>query len=400
MTERGNATTSQRPTPRISAAPDVARADGLTPLGRAGRHPLMLGLFLPLQQGAWSPSTWTRGTSWSFDYNAECAVRADELGFDLVFGLAQWLGKGGYGGQMQFRANATDPLLVTAGLAPLTRNVILISTVHILYGWHPLHLARFAASIDHMSRGRFGLNVVTGYKQSEYEMFGIVPIEHDLRYQMADEFCALMRRLWTEDENLTVDGRWWRMKDAFVAPKPVHGRALMVNAASSGAGLEFAARHSDLIFITSPAGANLDRACEALPAHNARIKALARAHGREVRTIINPHVICRETEQEARAQHRAILDHQDPVAADNFYATFAGGDQASWRAATREDWVIGGNVHVVGSPAQVVDAFARLHAAGCDGVQVNFYDYLPDLEFFGSRVLPLMTEAGLRRPPA
>jgi len=387
-----------RPHPlRISAAPDLARVDGLTPLARAGRHPLMLGLFLPLQQGAWSPSTWARDTSWSFDYNAECAVRADELGFDLVFGLAQWLGKGGYGGQMQFRANATDPLLVTAGLAPLTRNVILISTVHILYGWHPLHLAKFAASIDHMSHGRWGLNVVTGYKRSEYEMFGIVPIEHDLRYEMADEFCALMRRLWAEDENLTVEGRWWRMQDAFVAPKPVHGSVLMVNAASSGAGLEFASRHSDLIFITSPAGADLDRACEALPAHNARIKALARAHGREVKTIINPHVICRETPGEARAQHRAILDHQDPVAADNFYATFAGGDQASWRAATRDDWGIGGNVHVVGSPEQGVDAFTRLHAAGGDGVQVNFYDYLPDLEFFGARVLPLMAQAGLRR---
>ena len=383
---------------RISTAPDLSRANGLAPLARASRHPLMLGLFLPLQQGAWSPSTWTRGTSWSFAYNAECAVRADELGFDLVFGLAQWMGKGGYGGEMQFRANATDPLLVTAGLAPLTRNIILISTVHILYGWHPLHLAKFAASIDHMSHGRWGLNVVTGYKKSEYEMFGIAPIEHDLRYRMADEFCVLMRRLWAEDENLTVEGQWWRMKDAFVAPKPLHGNVLMVNAASSGAGLEFAARHSDLIFITSPTGADLGRACEALPAHNARIKALARAHGREVKTIINPHVICRETEAEARAQYRAILEHQDPVAADNFYATFEGGDQASWRAATRDDWVIGGNVHVVGSPDQVVDAFVRLHEAGCDGVQVNFYDYLPDLEFFGARVLPLMTQAGLRLP--
>jgi FMNH2-dependent dimethyl sulfone monooxygenase len=386
-----------RAAPRISVAPDLGATDGDAPIVRARRQPLMLGLFLPLQQGAWSPSTWTRGTSWSFGYNAACAVRADELGFDLVFGLAQWLGKGGYGGSMQFRANATDPLLVTAGLAPLTRNVILISTVHILYGWHPLHLAKFAASIDHMSHGRFGLNVVTGYKKSEYEMFGIVPIEHDLRYEMADEFCALMRRLWTEDENLTATGRWWRMKDAFVTPKPVHGSVLMVNAASSGAGLAFAARHSDLIFITSPAGASLDRACEALPAHNARIKAMARAHGRDVRTIINPHVICRETEREARAQHDAILTHQDPVAADNFFATFAGGDQVSWRAATREDWVIGGNVHVVGSPDQVVDAFARLHAAGCDGVQVNFYDYLPELEFFGARVLPLLAQAGLRR---
>ena len=239
---------------RMSTAPDLAERDGHKPLERASRHPLMLGLFIPLQQGAWSPSTLPRGTSWSFDYNAECTVRAEELGFDLVFGLAQWLGKGGYGGAMRFREHATDPLLVTAGLAPLTRNVILISTVHILYGWHPLHLAKFAASIDHMSRGRWGLNVVTGYKTSEYEMFGITPIAHDLRYEMADEFSTLMRRLWMEDENLTVDGKWWRMKDAFVAPKPVNGSVIMVNAASSGAGLDYAAKHSDLIFVTSPRG--------------------------------------------------------------------------------------------------------------------------------------------------
>src|SRR5215510_8654442 len=258
---------------RISTAPVHSRADGLTPLARAARHPLMLGLFIPLQQGAWSPSTWTRGTSWDFDYNAECAVRAEELGFDLVFGLAQWLGRGGYGGEMRFRENALDPLLVTAGLAPLTRNIILISTVHILYGWHPLHLAKFAASIDHMSRGRWGLNVVTGYKKSEYEMFGMAPIEHDLRYEMAGEFSVFMERLWAEDGNLTLEGRWWRMRDAFGAQKPTHGRVIMVNAASSGAGLEYAARHSDLIFITSPAGPNLDRACEALPAHNQKIKA-------------------------------------------------------------------------------------------------------------------------------
>jgi alkanesulfonate monooxygenase SsuD/methylene tetrahydromethanopterin reductase-like flavin-dependent oxidoreductase (luciferase family) len=381
---------------RMSAAPDLALADGLTALERARRQPLMLGLFIPLQQGAWSPSTLPRGTSWDFAYNAECTVRAEELGFDLVFGLAQWLGKGGYGGQMRFRESAADPLLVTAGLAPLTRNIMLISTVHILYGWHPLHLAKFAASIDHMSGGRWGLNVVTGYKPSEYEMFGLTPIPHDLRYEMAEEFSRFLRALWTSDDNLTVEGRWWRMKDAFVSPKPVNGSVLMVNAASSGAGLAYAARHSDLIFVTSPAGANLDRACEALPAHNRAIKALAEGHGRDVRTIINPHVICRETEREAREQYRAILDHQDPVAADNFYATFMGGDQASWKAATREDWVIGGNVHVVGSPEQVVDAFVRLKRAGCDGVQVNFYDYLPDLELFGARVLPLMAQAGLR----
>jgi len=373
---------------------------GPTPLQTAMRQPLMLGLFLPIQSGAWSPSTAPRDTDWTFDYNARCAVRAEELGFDLVFGLAQWLGKGGYGGEMKFREVSTDPLIVTAGLAALTRRILLVSTVHILYGWHPLHLAKFGATIDNISGGRWGLNVVTGYKQSEFEMFGLDPIEHDHRYVMADEFTTIMERLWSEDEELTFDGRFWKTRKAFVAPKPVNGRCILVSAASSGAGLAFATRHSDLIFITSPAGADPEKACAALPSHNARIKAAARENGREVRTIINPHVICRDTEKEARAQYQTILDHQDPVAADNFHATFMGGDQASWKQTSRDQWVIGGNVHLVGTPEQVVEHFVKLKQAGCDGVQVNFYDYLPDLEYFGSRVLPLMRQAGLRLPDA
>ena len=146
-------------------------------------------------------------------------------------------------------------------------------------------------------------------------------------------------------------------------------------------------------------GADAGKACDALPAHNTTIKEAARQVGRTVRTIINPHVICRDTEKEAWAQHKAILDNQDPVAADNFYATFAGGDQSSWKHATRDQWVIGGNVHLVGTPEQIVDWFIRLRKAGCDGVQVNFYDFLPDLEYFGQRVLPLMRQAGLRLGP-
>ncbi len=365
-------------------------------LERALRHRMMLGLFLPLQQGAWSPSKAPRATSWTFDYNARCAAMAEEMGFDLVFGLAQWLGKGGYGGEIRFRENEIDPLITTAALAPLTRRLLLLSTVHILYGWHPLHLAKFGACIDHISGGRWGLNVVTGYKPSEYRMFGMEPIAHDLRYEMAAEFTAIMERLWSEDENLTFSGRFWKTENAFVAPKPIYGRPVLVNAASSGAGLEYAARHSDLIFITSPAGADPAQACEALPGHNARIKQMARRYGREVKTLINPHVICRETEAEARAAYRAILENEDPVAADNFVRTFAAGDTSSWRGHSRSQWVVGGNVHLVGSPAQVVDWMEKLSRAGCDGIQVNFFDYLPDLEFFGRSVLPLMEQAGLR----
>ncbi len=99
----------------------------------------------------------------------------------------------------------------------------------------------------------------------------------------------MVERLWSEDEELTFDGRFWKTKKAFVAPKPVNGRCILVSAASSGAGFAYATRHSDLIFITSPA-------------HNAQIKAAARENGREVRTIINPHQGLRMRSRSAFAQ--------------------------------------------------------------------------------------------------
>jgi FMNH2-dependent dimethyl sulfone monooxygenase len=61
--------------------------------------------------------------------------------------------------------------------------------------------------------------------------------------------------------------------------------------------------------------------------------------------------------------------------------------------------VIGGNASRwhAGAPEQIVEWFRRLSDAGCDGVQVNFFDYLPDLEFFGREVLSLMRQAALRK---
>jgi FMNH2-dependent dimethyl sulfone monooxygenase len=368
----------------------------ISPLERLPNQKLLVGLFLPMQEGAWSPSRAPRSTSWTFDYLARCTMRAEELGFDLAFGLAQWLSKGGYGGEMRFREHEIDPIIANTALAAMTKSIVLINTVHILYAWHPLHLAKFGAAIDHISGGRWGINVVTGYKPSEYRMFGLAPIEHDLRYEMADEFTTIMRRLWAEDDDLTFDGRYWKTERAFLAPKPGARRPFLVNAASSGAGLDYAAKHSDIIFITSPAGADPVKACEALPTHNAKIKSLAGAYGRKVKTIINPHVICRPTEKEAKSAYQDILENEDTVAADNFVKTFVSGDTASWRGHSRAQWVIGGNVHLVGTPEQIVEWFIKLQAAGCDGVQVNFFDYLPDLEFFGKEVLPLMKQAGLR----
>jgi FMNH2-dependent dimethyl sulfone monooxygenase len=377
----------------VAGRPD---SPGESPLARMRRQPVILGLFLPTQSGGWTPSSAPRGTDWTYEYSVSLARQAERAGFDLVFALAQWLGAGGWGGRTRYREMSLDPLMVTAGMAQATERMALISTVHVLYGWHPVQLAKLGATLDHMSRGRWGLNVVTGYFPDEIRMFGGRQPPHDERYSMAAEFTAMMERLWEADGNLSEAGQYWSMEEAFVSPKPIHGRPIMVNAGGSEAGLCYAARHSDFIFITSPGGADIGDALATLPAHIQHIKALASEYGREVSTIINPHIICRETEAEVQQIRRTIIEGEDVAAVDNLSRGFAAGDQTAWRGHRREQRIIGGNVHVFGTPEHVVAQLVQLKQAGCDGFQLNFFDFQPDLTFFVERVLPLMREAGLR----
>jgi len=229
-------------------------------------------------------------------------------------------------------------------------------------------------------------------------LFGWNRIEHDRRYEMAGEFIDAVQQLWAQRENFTFEPELssWKLNGAFVTPKPRYGRPLLINATGSDAGIEFAARYSDVVFITSPAGPDIDRALEALPAHAARVKAAAAKHGRTIRTLLNPLVVCRETAAEARAYRDAIVAHADEGSFQRFDS-----DAHAWRgnidqrtqAAAR---AVGGNVSITGSPEEVADTIVRLHRAGVDGVQLSFFDFKPDLDFFGDRVLPLLREAGLR----
>jgi len=220
--------------------------------------------------------------------------------------------------------------------------------------------------------------------------------EHSNRYEMADVFTTRMKQLWAATENLTVKGPGWSMEDAFVTPKPRFGRPVMVNATGSADGIAFAAKHSDMVFITSPSGNQMEHALESLPSHTAKIRAAAEAKGRKVRTIINPMVVCRPTERQAFAYRDAIVAAADERAVEGFAAVTRSGDAVAWSKQTREYRALGGNLHVVGSPEQVVEHFLALQKAGVEGVQVTFYDFALDLQYFGEAVLPLMREAGMR----
>jgi dimethylsulfone monooxygenase len=367
-----------------------------SPLSRALKQPLLLGLFLNLQDIHFSDLP--TSSTWTFDYNAEVVKKADALGFEIAFSRTQWLPKGGYDGEASL-----DSFTALGAMAAITKNILLISTIHVLYGpWHPLHLAKIGATLDHISGGRWGINIVTGHRAIEHEMFGWQRIEHDKRYEMSAELLDVLHRLWSDPENYSHEGKLnpWRLNNAYITPKPRYGRPILVNATGSPAGIDFAARYSDLVFITSPGGSHIDSALDTLPAHIAAIKARGRALGRELKTIINPMIISRDTEAEAQAYVDAIIAGKPPVTGVSFGHRGYDSDAHAWRGRSdpshKQGLNLGGNIEIIGTPEQVVEKLAGLKAAGIDGVQLNFYDFKDDFDYFAERILPLLKQAGLR----
>lgn len=375
----------ERPLP-TRATPSSPFDHAESPLARATRQPLMLGLFLDLYERRTVHDTGDDG--WTFDANARLVQRAEALGFDLAFSRMQWLPKGGM-------STSLDAFTALAAMAPLTSRILLISSIHVLYGpWHPLHLAKFGATLDHISKGRWGINILTGHRAVEHEMFGWSQIEHDRRYELADELFSVLETLWSEDENLSFKGKSsWELREAFVNPKPLYGRPVLVTATGSDAGIAFAARHSDLVFVTSPGGAVIGNALAALPGHVARIKNAAAALGRTVKVLINPVVVSRHSEQETQAYADAI------TAAHRPRKEFAS-DAHAWRVrkdtSVDQGRKLGGNIEIVGTPEQVVEQLLSLKKTGIDGIQIGFHDWQADFDFFEERILPLLKQAGLR----
>ena len=194
----------------------------------------------------------------------------------------------------------------------------LFSTAHITYRFHPLHIAKFGATIDHISNGRWGLNIVSGYSAKEMAAFGFKqPIGHDEAYDMADEFVCLMKHLWHEEERFDFEGKYYQAYGAIVAPRPTRRpRPILMNAGASERGLDFGARHSDWIFATMPD----------LPAYAERINhihTLAAKYGRKVRCATMIWVLPDATDELASRKYEWIESEIDKPAVLNFLASRA-----------------------------------------------------------------------------
>jgi alkanesulfonate monooxygenase SsuD/methylene tetrahydromethanopterin reductase-like flavin-dependent oxidoreductase (luciferase family) len=319
----------------------------------------------------------------------DIAQLADRIGMEVLVPVARWRG---FGGRDNFNGESFDTFAWAAGLAACTKSIMLATTAH-LPTVHPIVAAKQGATIDHISAGRFALNLVMGWFTPEMEMFGAAQRQHDARYKFGDEWVGIVKRLWTDPHGFDFHGEFLQVKDAVSLPKPVQARPVLINAGNSPAGLDFSARHVDFNF------ASLDT-FEQGEQYAALVRRKAREeYGRTIGVMTYAMIICRDTEKEAEEVRRAILDAGDYEGANNLMSVL-GIQSSSFNEQLknfRNRFILGwGGYPIVGTPEQVTDTLKTISTIGMDGVILGFLDYYKELEYFDNRIMPLLKQDGLR----
>ncbi len=345
---------------------------------------------------------------------------------------------------------ALDPAVIVAGMAAATRRIGFIATASTTFS-HPYNIARTFSSLDHVSHGRVGWNVVTTYDERAAGNFGARNLpKHADRYARAAEFVDVVQALWDswEDDALVLDRAAGRFADPakihainhnrahfsvtgpLQIPRSPQGRPVLVQAGSSEQGRDLAARYAEAVFSVQQ---DLDEA----KAYYADVKRRAAAYGRDPAAIsILPglFVIVAATEAEAR-QRRKALD--ELAGEDSLLARFAGQlgldaaeldldrpfpekllaqvenymgtrgfveatlSLARNQALTVRDIIAsGGGAHrlVVGSPRQIADTMEHwVNEGAADGFNIMCDVFPSGLESFVDLVVPELQQRGLFR---
>jgi alkanesulfonate monooxygenase len=267
--------------------------------------------------------------------------------------------------------------------------------------FHPAVFAKMAATAAALFPGRLRVNVVTGSNADELAMYGDFE-DHAARYARTDEFCAILRRLWSEPVVDHASERY-PVRGAVLAPKPSPPIPIYLGGHSAQAQAA-AARHADVYLLWG----------DTLPMLRARLDTMRDAEaraGRRVRYGLRCHVVVRETEAEAWAAAERLISRIDPAVRRQFVAAASGVDSEGQR---RQAALAGGpslvveenlwagvgiartgvGVAIVGDPAQVEAKLRAYQALGISTFILSGYPHLEECRRFGELVMPRLRGSG------
>jgi pyrimidine oxygenase len=341
------------------------------------------GVFLPIGNGGWMVSTTAPHPEASYAYNKQVALDAEEAGLDFIMTMAKWKG---FGGTTDHWGETLESMTLMSGLAEATSRVKIWATMHANIH-HPAVAAKMYTTLQQISGGRAGMNIVNGSYPDEFAQMGLwEEMSKDDRYRMTEQWCEAVTRLWTED-SVTMDSEFFTLDACESRPHPAT-RPTIINAGTSTQGMEFQARHADGAFL----GADT---FEEMVEKSAYVHRRAREHGRECKTYSMMTVVLGDTDEDAAARIAEYGRGVDREALLNMSLAWgvpldrarAWADDATGEQAFQVQYV-------AGSPQTVATEILRLvDAADLDGLMLIFPDYLTDLPAFGRSVLPLLRAA-------
>ena len=322
------------------------------------------------------------------------AQMADRAGIEFMLPIGRWKG---YGGSTDYQGETWETVAWACGLLAKTRRLTVFGTVHAPL-ISPLVAAKEFVTADHIGEGRFGLNLVCGWNEGEFEMFGATLRDHEARYEYAREWLDIVKLAWSAREDFDFDGHFFTLKGVRSKPKPYGGtRPLIMNAGASATGQAFAIGNCDALFSTISRGISFEETA----GHVKSVRALARQAGREIKIYTVGVVTCRPTAREAQDYYRhAVVDNADWAAVDNILAMknvtpHTHSPEEFQRIRDHQANGMGG-LPLVGDPDGVAQEMARLAALGLSGIAVSFVNYLDELPYFCAEVLPRLARSGLR----
>jgi pyrimidine oxygenase len=352
------------------------------------RSLLKVGVFIPIGNNGWLLSETAPQYKPTFALNKQITLSAEHYGMDFVLSMIKLRG---FGGKTEFWDHNLESFTLMAGLAAVTSKIRLFATAASLV-MPPAIVARMTSTIDSISGGRFGVNLVTGWQRPEYSQMGLWPGDEffSTRYEYLSEYIQVMRDLWGKGRS-DFKGEHFQMEDCRLSPQP-QADIKVICAGASGAGMEFSAKYADYNFCF---GKGVNTPTAFAPSAEKLIAATAKT-GRDVSTYVLMMVIADETDEAARAK----WEHYQSGADLEAIAWLGGQAAADTKSGTdtnvrqMADPTSAVNINMgtlVGSYANVARMLDEMATVpGTEGVLLTFDDFVEGVKAFGERIQPLM----------
>ena len=295
----------------------------------------------------------------------------ETMGLSHLLIAQRWWGSG-----QEIEASSLDCLAMTALFAGSTESMQLITAIHPGF-FLPTPIAKWGATIDQISNGRWSINVTSGWNMREFDMYGIDKLTHDERYERSAEFIEVLRGAWAQ-ESFNYEGRFYRAEDLTVEPRP--SRDLQVfQGGQSDAAIAMAAQHSDWMFLNGGPPEKIRGIVKKVGDATAKT-------GRQVRFAMYAAPLCRSTDDEAWQQIDHWLAEVDPELVDKRRETVSGAE-GMWSSQEDPLSMIDSNegyaARLIGSPTTIYERICEFQAAGVDMLHLDVRD-----ELFQAEVLP------------